>query len=210
MNRNTKRSGDESAVRGPGRPSLTDQRRAEIIDAFIHLIVRDGLDRVTLDDVARRAGVQRAAVRHYVGNRRDLIALAVEELTARYEERIRSVVGAEPTIDVLIDALFGSLWIAELVDVDSAFDVLVEEAARDESTRPLVRRAYDALLAEIEGALERSAPTSRLVDRRDTAYVIVCLAEHNVSMQQLGYPAARSAAARSAATLVVSDFSGRS
>ena len=66
-----------------GRPSLQDQREREIVWAFIELVADKGLEHVSLDDVAARAGVQRAALRHFVGNREDLISAAIAKITRR-------------------------------------------------------------------------------------------------------------------------------
>jgi len=196
-------SPDPSGVRKVGRPSKVAERRAEIVDAFIGLVARYGLENVTLEDVASEAGVQRAAARHYVGNRHELIEAAVEELTRRYQSGVREAFGYEPTIERLLDALFGRLWVSELTDVGNAFEVLLQEAARHEPTRRAVKRAYDTFLEEIESALERSRPAMSAVGRRDTAYAIACLAEQNVVMQQLGFPAARSRAAKASAKALV-------
>lgn len=179
-----------------GRPSKAMERRSEIVDAFIRLVAERGLEGVTLDDVASEAGVQRAAARHFVGNRPELIAAAVEELTRRYRSTVEAAVGEAPGIERLIDALFGRVWVHDLSDVSHAFDVLMQEAARHEPTRLLVKQAYEVLLGEVDQALERSRPSMSAAERRDAAYAIACLAEHNALMQQLGFPAARSSAAK--------------
>lgn len=162
-----------------------------------------GLEGVTLDDVASEAGVKRAAARHFVGNRPELIAAAVEELTRRYRTTVEEAVGEAPSIERLIDALFGRVWVHDLSDVGHAFDALMQEAARHEPTRVLVKQAYEVLLDEIDKALERSRPSMSAAGRRDAAYAIACLAEHNALMQQLGFPAARSAAAKQCARALV-------
>ncbi len=179
------------------------QRRAEVVDAFIRLVAAHGLESVTLDDVASEAGVKRAAVRHFVGNRPELIAAAVEELTLRYRATVEEAVGEAPGIERLIDALFGRVWVHDLSDVSHAFDAVMQEAARHEPTRVLVRQAYEVLLDEIDHALERSRPAMNAAERRDVAYAIACLAEHNALMQQLGFPAARSASAKRCARALV-------
>lgn len=162
-----------------------------------------GLEGVTLDDVASEAGVKRAAARHFVGNRPELIAAAVGELTSRYRATVEAAIGEEPPIERLIDALFGRVWVQDLSDVSNAFDALMQEATRHEPTRLSVKQAYEVLLEEIDQALARSRPTMNAAERRDAAYAIACLAEHNVLMQQLGFPAARSRAARQCAGALV-------
>jgi AcrR family transcriptional regulator len=186
-----------------GRPSKVHERRVEIVDAFIRLVARNGLESVTLDDVAAEAGVRRAAARHFVGNRAELIVAAIEELTCRYQRSVREVIGTSPSIDRLVDALFGRLWVSDLNDIGNAFDVLLQEALRHEPTRLVVKQAYEVLLSEIAASLERSRPAMSQLERRDVAYAIACLAEHNVVMQQLGFPLTRSTAARACANSLI-------
>jgi AcrR family transcriptional regulator len=197
---------ERAGAAGParvGRPSKAAERRAEIVDAFIRLVAVHGLEGVTLGGVASEAGVQRAAARHFVGNRPELIAAAIEELTRRYRATVEVAVGEAPSIERLIDALFGRVWVHDLSDVSHAFDALMQEAARHEPTRVLVKQAYEVLLDEIDQALERSRPLMSAAERRDAAYAIACLAEQNALMQQLGFPAARSVAAKRCAWALV-------
>ena len=190
---------DPKTANKPGRPTVAPQRRTKIVGAFLRLIAQHGLEGVTLDHIAVEAGVQRAAVRHYVGNRQDLIAAAVEELADRYETVVRSAVGYEPEIGDLIETLFGESWVTDMPTEDSAFDVLLQEATRNANTSPHIRRAYDILINELEQALLRASPDAARDALRDVAYSIACLVEHNVLMQHLGYPRARSDGARAAA-----------
>ncbi len=53
---------------GAGRPSRTEERRLEILEAFGRCVARSGLEATTLEDVAREAGLQRAMIRHHVGD----------------------------------------------------------------------------------------------------------------------------------------------
>lgn len=187
--------GPDGPRRGPGRPSLTERRRAQIVDAFVGLIGRHGLDTVTIADVAAAAGVSRAGVRHFAGNRADLIGHAVRALTHRYETAIRAALGERPDAHDLVRLLFSDGWVRDRPAEDRAFDVLLQEAMRDDAARPLVRGAYEALTAELVAALRRRGARVPVEDLEDAAYLIVCLAEQSAALQVLGFPRARSEAA---------------
>jgi AcrR family transcriptional regulator len=150
-----------------------------VLDAFIALVAEDGLEAVTLDRVAREAGVQRGVIRHFVGNRAELVRQAVGRIAERYEAGVRGLLGPRPSTDDLLDALFGDPWVTGFTRYD---------------------RAYAMLLNEIAGALRRQAPGADAPFVRETAYAILCLAEHNATMISLGHPAELSVAARRAAT----------
>jgi AcrR family transcriptional regulator len=179
---------------GPGRPRQSTERRAQILDAFIELLADRSLESVSLDDVARAAGVQRSMIRHFVGNRADLIKGAVEVLAERYESLVHSHVGPEPSYARLVDHLFSDRWSSSMAREDAAFGQLLREAAHDDQTRGLVKEMYDRLLAELAAAVRRDHPAVSRKAARDHAYLVVCAAEHNVAMRGLGYAASQSRA----------------
>jgi AcrR family transcriptional regulator len=72
------------------RPRVADQRQEEILAAFEACVVRQGLEKTTLEDVAREAGQQRSLVRHFAGNRDDLVAALIERMVRRSEARLRA------------------------------------------------------------------------------------------------------------------------
>ncbi|MGF1645915.1 MAG: TetR/AcrR family transcriptional regulator [Kineosporiaceae bacterium] len=189
-------------TRRPGRPSLAGERRAQVLDAFLTLVGEHGLEAVTLDRVAQAAGVQRPVIRHFVGNRADLVRQAIGRLSEWYEAEVRTAVGAAPNVDALLDLLFGDTWTQGLSAHDRAFDALLLEATRDAGTAAAVRRAYAMLLDEVAAALQRESPRAGESLVRDTAYAVVCLAEHNATMIALGHPPALAAAARRAAAVL--------
>lgn len=186
----------EPTQRSVGRPSLATERRDEILDAFIELIAAKGLPTVTLDQVASRAGVQRSVIRHYVGNRASLIVEASSRLVERYEKAVRLAIGDEPSLGDLIAHLFSAHWRTATTVEDRAFDELYREATRTPETRDRLRHAYELLIDEVAGAIRRHDPARSASQARQTAYEIVCLAEYNAVLQQLGLPATLGRAAR--------------
>ena len=196
----------ESANPRVGRPSVAAERRSRIVAAFIELVGQRGLERVNLDDVASAAGVQLAAVRHFAGNRDDLITAAVAELCRRYESTVRTAASETPSATALIGVLFSDAWIRDQSVEDTAFDVLLGQALRNPETRGLIRGAYDLLLEEIALALRRFHPDTPISRVRDAAYVIACLVEQNTTFQHLGYPRVRHVAAKAAALRELADL----
>lgn len=187
---------------------MAPERRTQVLDAFIALVGEHGLEAVTLDQVAQEAGVQRPVIRHFVGNRAELIRQAVDRIAEVYEAEIRTVIGPSPDVGTLLDTLFGETWVEGVGGHDAAFDALLLEAAREPGTAAAVRRAYAVLLDEVASALRRHAPGADESMVRDTAYAITCLAEHNATMIALGHPMRLSAAARRAAETLADRVTG--
>ena len=66
-----------------------EQRRAQLLDAANDLIAERGYEEITVEDIARAAGVQRGLVHHYFGGRKDVYLALVERLDAVREEDLR-------------------------------------------------------------------------------------------------------------------------
>ncbi len=176
------------------------ERRRQIVSAFIDLVAERGLERVTLVDVAEAAGVQRAQLRHFIGNREDLVLAAVDELTRRYEVSAAEMgMGDEPTIDRLISLLFSDELVYDQPVETAAFSALLAEAVLRPAGRGAVIKAYDMLLGQLASALRREYPGAPIARIRDVAYVVLCLVEQNTILQRLDYPRVRQLAAANAA-----------
>ncbi len=59
------------------RPSVKAERTEEILVAFEHCVALYGVEGATLERLASQSGLQRSLVRHYMGNRNDLIIALV-------------------------------------------------------------------------------------------------------------------------------------
>ena len=68
-------------------------RREQILDAANELFAERGYDEVTIDDIAKGAGVVRGLVHHYFGGRKDVYVALLERLGGVREEALRPPVG---------------------------------------------------------------------------------------------------------------------
>lgn len=108
-----------------GRPDLTKERTAQILDAFERCVARYGLEGSSLERVAEEANVKRSILRHYVGNRDDLIIALGERVVSKYRHYSQSMLGDLPKrgrITKLMEFFFPDQ------PVESADSVLVVEA----------------------------------------------------------------------------------
>ncbi len=161
---------------------------------------------MTLDDVARKAGMQRSVIRHYVGNRSELVAAALDELVDGYRGSVVETVGESPSLAVLLDHLFSAKWYRDQSTSDRALEVLFREASHSEAMRERLKAAYQSLVTVVADALRHDAE-ERAVHLTDDdalamAYAIVCLAEHNVDLQSLGFDPSNASSAHRAARML--------
>jgi len=69
------------------------ERRDQILDAANELFAERGYDAVTIEEVAKSAGVARGLVHHYFGGRTEVYVSLVERLGAAREDQLRAPEG---------------------------------------------------------------------------------------------------------------------
>ncbi|UMG94136.1 TetR family transcriptional regulator [Nocardioides sp. TF02-7] len=134
-----------------GRRARGDRRRAEIIEATLAVVQRDGAAGVTHRTVAKQAGITTSLTTYYFATLDDLLVAALSSVAEAYTTRVREI------IDGSSDKLRG---LAELI-VDSAGPgrdrALAERelstlAARRPALAPVARRWREDV-AELAGTL---------------------------------------------------------
>lgn len=65
-----------------------ERRRAAIADALFGVLRDAGLSKVTLANVADRAGLAIGSVRHFLGTREEMMAFAFDAVSDRFRDRI--------------------------------------------------------------------------------------------------------------------------
>ena len=191
-----------------GRPDLTEQRTSEILDAFERCVARLGLDGSSLDKVAEEAGVKRQLIRHYIGNRDDLVRAFAERLIEKYHAQLAWMIDALPATG-RVDALFGYLFpsaAAYSAESTLVLEAMIAAADRMPEFRDLLATYIEALTASIAGELRRAYPSASRADAAAVAYGIVGLCFNQESLAPLALPprylrASRECARRLAASL---------
>lgn len=175
-----------------GGPSMAAERREQILDAVTRCVGEYGLDGTTLELVAEVSGFSRGHIRHYVGNREEMLKQSRDRLTSRYTERMREVCGAAKPGErgaALVDFLFGREW-APGAD-NSAINALMWAAARDDVVRSHLRGSYLAMERTLSRALRADYPEAPAAECATTAYTLLCLAFAHSTLLELSFPAAR-------------------
>jgi AcrR family transcriptional regulator len=195
-----------SVGRGRGRPPRSEERRLEILEAFARCVARSGLEATTLDDVAREAGLQRAMIRHYVGNRETLVREALEHLSAQYLSRAAEALDAGGNaldVDALLDFFFLGDYVFGMPEQNRVFDSLLFAAANDSEACASLCAVYESIDELVQKHLVRLVPSAEPDRVGPVAWAIVCLAEQNIMMLGLGIRRKRSQELRETARALV-------
>ncbi|MEP3422067.1 MAG: TetR/AcrR family transcriptional regulator [Erythrobacter sp.] len=141
------------------RPDLKKERTEQILSAFDRCVARSGFAGVTLEDVAKEAGVARALIRHNVGNREDLEDAAIERFFARSSNRWTELFSELPEhrqVQALCERLLDtSSRDDQLVSLTQA---LMAHAANDAELSERLSKWLDATIKRISDSIRRQHP----------------------------------------------------
>jgi AcrR family transcriptional regulator len=72
-----------------------ERRRAELAEAVWTVIRRDGLQRASVRNVAREAGLSMGSLRHYFGTQAELLCFAMQLVGERARARVKAIAPAD-------------------------------------------------------------------------------------------------------------------
>lgn len=89
------------------RPSVAAERRDQIIEATLQTVVQYGVSGASLDRIAETAGMSRGHVRHFVGNRDQLLLDTARHVFADEDGQLTILPTSVATFAQALDYLFG-------------------------------------------------------------------------------------------------------
>ena len=123
-----------------------DQRRRELALAVWRVIRRDGVERASVREVAREAGLSTGSLRHYFGSQTELLTFAMRHVMERVESRATGVSRPEEPLAA------AKLVLAQLLPLDDerraeneVWVAFVARAMVDAPLGALRDEAYDRL-----------------------------------------------------------------
>jgi AcrR family transcriptional regulator len=158
------------------RPSLKDQRTAEILDAYLRCVARFGLEGATQDRIAAQAGLKRPMLRHYLGNKDDMVQALADHVIAQFDAMM---IALETALDEISDpqGFIALLFLDEGSDPDLtlAWQSLAAACAHDASLRAPLLDSQARFLGLLQKALQRLYPHANADDLRAVSQGLVAL-----------------------------------
>ncbi len=177
-----------------------EERRRAIAEAIFRVIGRDGMDAVSLRDVASEADVSMGAVQHYFNTKDEMLLFALEHMRqrvlARFTARIarlRTPTSKEYLRTVLRILLPSDQQSREEAMVNISF---FASSVNHEQFRELLREGYANLLAVTEAQLAAAQQSGQLrpgVDVKNEAAALFYATQGLVGPILLGVVSARKA-----------------
>ena len=167
------------------RPDLSAERSEQILDAFSRCVARSGLDTVSLEEVAGEAGVRRSIIRHYIGNRDDLVAAFLDRLEVRLQRQnddMRAWFIANPGAVSLPDYLFYDASDDDLPVLESVYSA----ARRNPAIAARLETWLQGFIDALADVLRASFPDAEQDDITAVAYGLAAIYNDHQSMVTLG------------------------
>ncbi|MTH67081.1 TetR family transcriptional regulator [Agromyces bracchium] len=187
------------------RPSVADERRRQIVAATIRTIGEHGIAGASLDRIATEVGMSRGHVRHFVGNREELLRESARRFFYDGTDG-ESVLPADvDTVASAVDFLFSESFAA--AGTENAVVIgLVEAARTDTVIAEVLTTAYEGTHRRIAAMLAAEHPDADPGLRRTVAYGIVASALHNVFLNDIASVSTVDPDARRSAELLIASL----
>jgi AcrR family transcriptional regulator len=171
-----------------GRKSLKTEKISTILDAFEHCVVEKGLQSTTLDNIAEQAGMARRMVRHYVGNRSDLINAGVVRIIEKFQQNVDTVTDHANEAE-RFDIAFNYIFSEEFNSLPATRLVaaLLPVGLYDKDVQLAVKSIYDFFQASLEKELKQHRPLAKKQEIQQVAYTVMCLSFGGGWMRNIGF-----------------------
>lgn len=163
-------------------PSRTDERRAQILDAVLRILSKDGLDELTFERVGTEAGMARSHVVYYFKDRNELVVSAIRFAALSANQLIESHVGGgndwKDCLTRYVDANFD--WIENNPSHATLYVLLYYLARLKPSYRALHTEIREAGTERVMRLLERSPLGSKKKQLKGMAKAIQAIITGNL------------------------------
>ena len=171
-----------------GRKSLKKERISEILDAFERCVEVKGLQSTTLDNIAEEAGMARRMIRHYVGNRNELINAGVSRIIEKFQVSVTTAIN-QAAPDIRFDAAVSYIFSEEFNSLPATRLVaaLLPVSLYGKQVQIAVKSIYDSFQVGLEIELKQYKPHATESEIRQVSYSIMCLAFGGGWMRNIGF-----------------------
>ncbi|WP_299428705.1 TetR/AcrR family transcriptional regulator [uncultured Shimia sp.] len=192
------------------RPSLKDQRSDEILDAYLTCVARFGLEGATQERIAAEAGVKRPLLRHYLGNRGQMITALCDHVVLVFD---RMTDGADAVLKEAqsYEEVIGLLF-AEDIDHDPrllvAWQALAVSVGDQPDQRDALLNSLERFLQALTRTFQRLSPNRSMEKTRAVAQGVMAILVNLDSLSILSPPQAWRNELRDGAAILLASLEG--
>ena len=177
--KNRPRKSDATGAARPDRRKLKGKlSRERILDSAVQLFSQQGYAGTGVHEIARGAGIEKAALYWHFGSKEGLLAAVLDRMDAEFVERISKKISQSNSTDERLDVFVNGL--KRLASerghlVRLTLSVAIERAPASEETRAALQRIYDrtraAVVTGFEQALGAKVPNLDLIAHLALAFL---------------------------------------
>lgn len=185
------------------RPSKAAERVQQINEATLRTLAKYGYAAASLDRIAEEAGLARGHIRHYVGNRQNLIREAAK--LSYFGESGTDKFWPESinTVREAVNYLFSTEFIGTREE-NAVFFGFIEASRSDPVISQILISAYSGAETELAALLKQEYPGAPSARRKQIAFSVVSIAIQNIFLLDISADADNTKLAKSSANFVIS------
>lgn len=167
-----------------GRPSRSDEKRAQILDAFERVILRDGYAKASQRKIAEEAQVNQPMINHYFSGSDGLLEALLNRVVERYQDALKAFVLSSGSLglgDVI--TFICSKEFHKISEQNEVFFCLIGQGGHNDVTFFKIKQVYQDFLRIIISFLVQA----KINDPEQVGYLIMCLAIGHDWAKKLGF-----------------------
>jgi AcrR family transcriptional regulator len=168
-----------------------DARREELVLAAWRVIAANGIDEVTIRDIARESGYSSGVLAHYFKNKDDLLAHALRLSHTRIRRRYDDEVDTPAAVDALRAILIDNLPMDEQRDLETRIEMSFwARALRNEELHEIQRDESETLRKLLRELVDKAKKEKAIAKKHDREEVLELLGAviDGISLHALLYP----------------------
>ncbi|HVX33443.1 MAG TPA: TetR family transcriptional regulator C-terminal domain-containing protein [Solirubrobacterales bacterium] len=169
-----------------------DARREELVLAAWRVIAANGIDEVTIRDIARESGYSSGVLAHYFKNKDDLLAHALQlshtRIRKRYDAEVEETPGAAEALKAI---LLDNLPMDEQREMETRIEMSFwARALRNEELHEIQRKESETLRALLRELVEKAQKDKAIAKKHDREEILELLGAviDGISLHALLYP----------------------
>ena len=171
-----------------GRPNLSEEKREQILDAFEHVILRDGFAKASQRRIAQEAGMNQPMILHYFSSSEELLDSLLDRVIHRYKSAFdkflasQNNVGLEEMISFMCSKDFH-----QISQQNEVFFALIGQVGHKEEVFSKMTMVYQQFLLEITTHLE----AAQVPNADKVSYMVMCFVIGHDWAKKLGFGEAK-------------------
>lgn len=175
-----------------GRRDLSDERRPHIVAAAKRAITKYGVDGATQERIAEEAGMSRALIRHYLGNRDAVLDAVWDETVGEYlvaVEETTSITDPPAEVEHAVSRFLESSFVYE--EDDAIILAFLHESRKNERIRARTHATYARVEENLSRLMRAASPTLPEAELVTRAHALMALSMGALMLDLLQPKAAR-------------------